>query len=321
MWDLLPKARVAAGVGRGAPLLELPHEVLILVLRQLCLSERAAVEGTCTVLRKCVSCPSNWSELSMPSRLRGAELPAQLCQRLGFCRSLRIEPPVRRRCRGNCSAAPAQGTAPCCGGLLDSRVSQLLDRCRPGLTHLDLSGHAHVTATSLVLLLRHSAPTLEVLRLRGCSCIATGWDAEPAAIPYLPRLRVLEISHTNATDALVDSLIEHCPALEELSLNFLPAVSDSAVRRLLAPAVAWSRLKLGLLGSSRISDRVLNKLMRCLPRGHLLCDISYVCEVDCEDGGVHHDGCAGPVGRGGRPADAAAALQALLESYHREEEV
>lgn len=319
---MLPTARVAAGTRRGATLIELPHEILLLVLRQLCLSERAAVESTCTTLRALVSCPSIWCELTMPSRLPGAELPAQLCQRLGFCRSLHIEPPVRRRCRGDCSGALAQGTAPCCGGLLDGRVRQLLERCPPGLTRLDLSGHTHVTASSLVLLLCHSAPTLEVLRLRGCSCIATGWDSEPAGLPYLPRLRVLEISHTNATDALVDSLIEHSPALQELSLNFLPSVSDSALRRLYAPACMWSRLKIGLMGSSRISDRVLKKLMQCLPRGHLLCDISYVCEFEgCEAGRVGHEGHAGSAQPGGRPADAATALQALLESYHREEEV
>jgi hypothetical protein len=299
--------------------------MLFLVLRQLCLSERAAVERTCRLLRKGVSCPSIWSELTIPSRLPGAELPAQLCRRLGLCRSLRVEPPFRRRCRGDCSGALAQGAAPCCGGLLNGRVSQLLERCRPGLTLLDLSGNTHITAASLGLLLRHSAPTLEVLRLRGCSCIATGWDADPASLPYLPRLRVLELSHTNATDALVDSLIERSPALEELSLNFLPAVSDLAVHRLHASASGWSRVKVGLMGSSRISDMVLKKLMKCLPRGHLLCDISYVCDLDCEQaeatGHGGRDGAAGMNGRGGRPADAAEALQALLESYHQEESV
>ena len=293
------------------PLLRLPHEVIALILRCLCIRDLAAVEATCKALGAAAHCPSIWTEIVLPRSIGRAPLPPKLRKRLAHCQSLRLTPPRLRRCSAKFSARPEATDPQCCGGVLDEHVEQILQCCPPSMTELDLSGHTHLTAASLWALINHSPQTLQKLWRRGCSNITTGWDAEVTkyeAFPDLPRLRLLELSHTNSNDRIVDSFLGKSPRLDELLLNFLPDISDLALTRLQCSQRVGSRFRLGVIGSSRISDQVLRSLMKWMPPSHLLCDISYICNF-----GAARNCVPQPCG------DATSALNALIAAYHLEE--
>ena len=49
---------------------------------------------------------------------------------------------------------------------------------------------------------------------------------------YLPSVRMVYLSYSSATDAVLQSLIDHCPCLSGIVAHFCPAVTASAVERL-----------------------------------------------------------------------------------------
>ena len=65
-----------------------------------------------------------------------------------------------------------------------------------------------------------TSPTLQTLRLRGCTAVGgSSWSFHVKAFgvdgpPQLPQLRHVDFSHTDATDALVGALLRRAPRLE-----------------------------------------------------------------------------------------------------------
>jgi len=274
----------------GATLLDVPRDILMLVFHGLTMRDMAAAAATNRLMHDAAQCPSLWADLIISCcNLRGGILTEQLRGWLAHCRTLTVEAP----------AAP-------CASLDDSAMCLLLQACRPGLTRLVLSGHAHLSATSLLAILHHSAPTLEEVHLRGCCRIATKWA--DSSVPALPRLRILDLSHTNVSDGMVDALLERSPALELLKLNYVPTISDAALAR-----VGTSQItKLGLIGSERVSDSKLRTLMQALPRGNVLCDISFVADLP------EASTVSSPEVEAVRNQAAANAIDKLLAAYYAE---
>jgi len=317
--------------------LELPDELLPLTLRGLSPDELAVAAAVCTALRRVSEADSLWADVDLQLRPSLSALPPGLKRRLAATTSLRVSLP-HRGCRVRHAFLAAQGADASlltwsCGGLSDSGLLSLLQACGGRLVSLDLGGQAHLTSAALVDVLAVTSPTLQTLRLRGCTAVGgSSWSFHVKAFgvdgpPQLPQLRHVDFSHTDATDALVGALLRRAPRLECVSLNFLDKLGDEPLRQLL-PAPPPSLRSLGLMGCPRVSDSLLRSLLAALPASSLLCDISFVCDLAPPDLAPPDDentppgaaeGRAGVVPDPARSAAAAEALDRLLSAYHREQ--
>ena len=226
-------------------------------------------------------------------------LPPRSQHRPTFCKF--VHHPLGKPC------APCHPLASTCGSLLDAGTRALVRAC-PRLRELHLPGMGHLTVSSLIAALE-GLPTLEVLSLRGCEAVTSGFAAAVAGRSgeecCAPQLRQLDLSHVcEASDNDVSALLARLPSLEGLLLNFCPQLTDVVLDEL-PPQLE----RLDAVGCPRLSYSRLEALAQelgtdALGGSRLACDDSLVLSLRAGSG-------SGP--------DMARSLLDMLMDYRREE--
>ena len=250
-------------------LLDLPTDVVSIIVARLDLTSRLRAAAACHALHCVVENGAIWSSVVL--RLTCASdvwlgRTQALRSRLKCTEMLRVRPSDAhdgRFCkRGQLFGSHSPQLLTECGTLSDAGAIHLLRHCSGlFLRVLNLSGHGHLTTRTLRHALEHCC-CLEELHLRKCWGLVdpsddTGEGTGGSVVPLPARrtLRALDLSHTNVGDATVSDVLRAAPALVSLHLNFVERLTPRGLAAL-PPTVR----RLGLLGNAQISYSLVREL-------------------------------------------------------------
>lgn len=131
-----------------------------------------------------------------------------------------------------------------------------------GLKSLDISRMPTITESELLIILQ-SLPLLSEINLLGCKKLSDQafYDLARRA----PRLQKLNLARTSVTDGGLTEIGVRCAALENLTLDFCPNVSERGLADFLKAA---RNLRVLSFSNSRISQQTLENLMSKYPTIH-----------------------------------------------------
>ena len=249
-------------------LTDLPADLVSVVVARLDLTSRLRAAATCAPLRAAVEHDAIWRSVVLRIGAGGAIWRGEsehLRARLARTEMLKVRPSDTcdgRWCKRGIHLLFSRDPLPLtgCGSLSDHGALHVLSHTHAStLRVLNLSGHGHLTTRAL----RHAlggCTALEELHMRKCwGLVDPPADLDVPPYPSRPSLRVLDLSHTNVGDAVVECALRAAPALASLHLNFVERLTDKGLAAL-PPSVR----RLGLLGCAQLSYAFLREVeTRC----------------------------------------------------------